>query len=267
MVTSVLERETITRHDAYWHVLNLPILEKVSTIPTNDSDTIPISEIFKGYQGEGQSVGIQQVFIRVQGCNFWEEGHPCKWNNNCIESLCDTAYAGHVKDANEWLTIDEIVKRVVLLKCPNVFLTGGEVFTCKLTKPLVECLYNSGITNIEIQTNNSFPIPVWNLSYVKFSVDIKTPSSGNVMHNIFNNLLAINENDQIKFIIASKGDFQYSVAVINHYKPCSQIFFQPAYNILEPKELIKWMLELNDSHIRLSLQQQKWIYGTTVKGV
>lgn len=252
MVTSVLEREKVREKSKL--DLSLPILEKIPITP-KDGDTIPVNEIFLGYQGEGGSVGTQQVFLRLAGCNFWEDGHNCPY--------CDTAYSG-LKSQGTLMTIDKIVRTILEYPCKNIFLTGGEVLSHKGIFILVQELHYADL-NIELQTNGSYL--VWPSNIVKWSVDIKTPSSHNLAYNRYENLEILQSKDQVKFIVSNRDDFEFAKNRLSQYPTKATVYLQPAWNTLDPKELLEWMKNEMSYKVRLSMQQQKWIYGANTRGV
>ena len=226
--------------------------------------TLPISEIFLSSQGEGNSVGTLQCFVRCASCNFWEEGHPCKWKRGKSESACDTAYAG-LKSQGKLMTIDEVLEAVGKIGCPSIFITGGEpLVNSDLVQELCLALYY-GYHTVEIQTNGS--LPIWDSDIVTWSVDLKMPSSSNSGYMDYSNLEKLWFDDQIKCVIANKKDFEFANKIVEKYKPQCMVFYQPAWGILKPEVLVEWMKGRKLWNVRLSLQSQKIIFGANKRGV
>ncbi len=231
-----------------------------------DHNIAPVNEVFISQQGEGNSVGTTQIFVRFASCNFWENGHPCKWiNSEGKDSVCDTAYSG-LKSMGKEISIDNLIKQIQgMTTCRNIFLTGGEVlqyplFVQKLTFALHNLYYD-----IEIQTNGNKPI--WKSKFIKWSVDLKSPSCGNSQYNNLKNLKLLSKKDQLKCVIANWEDFTYAISIISKRNLKCQIFFQPAWGILDPVILSQWIKDSELWNVRLSTQQQKYIFGATARGV
>ena len=207
-----------------------------------------INEIFYSIQGEGKWMGLPNIFIRTTGCNL-----------RC--SFCDTTYA---YETGEEMSIEEIINRIRKHPCNYVCITGGEPLLQEEIVQLIDALLEKKYV-ICLETNGS--IDIENLVGKKFllmSLDIKCPSS--TMHEKmnFNNVSLLTCNDQLKFIIQNREDYEYAKKIIKKYKPQSAIFFQPVWGI-NLKELSSWVL--NDGlDVRIGLQLHKIIWGDK-KGV
>lgn len=207
-----------------------------------------INEIFYSIQGEGKWMGLPNIFIRTTGCNL-----------RC--SFCDTTYA---YETGEEMSIEEIINRIRKHPCNYVCITGGEPLLQEAIVQLIDVLLEKKYV-ICLETNGS--IDIENLVGKKsllISLDIKCPSS--TMHEKmnFNNVSLLTCNDQLKFIIQNREDYEYAKKIIKKYKPQSAIFFQPVWGI-NLKELSSWVL--NDGlDVRIGLQLHKIIWGDR-KGV
>jgi len=211
-----------------------------------------ISEILFSIQGEGSRAGLPCVFVRLQGCNL-----DCTW--------CDTIYAKKLDIKSRLMTEDEIISEIEKFKCKFVQLTGGEPLehdiNC-LTGLLIDKDYT-----VTIETNGSKDISKADRRAIKI-MDIKCPSSGMSEYNLFQNFDYLTNNDEIKFVIAGKNDFDYALNIVYGYNliPKAQILFSPAFNILKPEELAAWILE-SGLNIRLQLQLHKFIWHPNKRGV
>ena len=207
-----------------------------------------INEIFYSIQGEGKWMGLPNIFIRTTGCNL-----------RC--SFCDTTYA---YETGEEMSIEEIINRIRKHPCNYVCITGGEPLLQEAIVQLIDVLLEKKYV-ICLETNGS--ICIENLAGKKsllISLDIKCPSS--TMHEKmkFNNGSLLTCNDQLKFIIQNREDYEYAKKIIKKYKPQSAIFFQSVWGI-NLKELSSWVL--NDGlDVRIGLQLHKIIWGDR-KGV
>jgi len=209
-----------------------------------------ICEIFTSIQGESSYAGMPCTFIRVAGCNL-----------RC--SYCDTKYAYY--EGFE-LTENEIINEVELIGARLVAITGGEPLLQEETFRLVERLINEGY-KVLIETNGTMSIKDVD-SRAVIILDIKTPGSG--MHDGLDtsNFDYLKSGDEIKFVITGKADYEWAKDVIHEHKLKEKwhILFSPAFGILQPELLIKWMLE-DRLDVRLNLQLHKYIYGSEKRRV
>ncbi len=206
-----------------------------------------INEIFFSIQGEGQLCGLPTVFIRTTGCNL-----RCNY--------CDTQYA--YSEGKE-LGIDEIIRQVKRFPTRQVCITGGEPLLQKDLSSLMEQLI---ILHYEIliETNGSKEINQFlSEKKISLSVDIKCPSSGMQSKMMLANIKKLRSSDQLKFVIQTQNDFEFSCAILQKYRPNCQIFFQPVWGF-DPKVLAKWILDRGIT-VRLGLQLHKIIWGETRK--
>lgn len=201
-----------------------------------------VCEIFSSIQGESSLAGIPMIFVRLTGCNL-----------RC--AYCDTKYAYY---EGEELSIDEILKKVRSFPFKYVEITGGE----PLLQDEVHELMNELVKThrVLIETNGSISIEKVNPE-VKVIMDIKTPGSGMSERNYIENLRFLKETDEVKFVLTSRTDYEWAKDFIKkHEIKTSEILFSPAYGILGPKELAKWII--NDAlPVRLNLQIHKYIFG------
>jgi 7-carboxy-7-deazaguanine synthase len=222
---------------------------------------LPIIETFTSVQGEGIKTGIPTFFIRLAGCNFVSENHPCKW--------CDTIYSGQVDSPGvKWWTFDEI-REDVSRKCmtprvSEVCLTGGEPLYHN-TKELIHWL--SKFYKLTVQTNGSYPL--WKMDG-SWAMDIKCPSSGNTMYNIYDNIKQMSNKDCLKFVIQDRKDFEFARDLVCSTAVLTNVIFQPAWKLLKLSTLIKWVLndrQVVAEHVRVGTQLHKVAYPNRKRGV
>jgi 7-carboxy-7-deazaguanine synthase len=202
-----------------------------------------INEIFYSLQGEGNWIGLPNIFIRATGCNL-----------RC--SYCDTTYA-YTNGKN--MCKDDILKKILKYPCNYICLTGGEPLLQEETFSLIKFLLQKGY-KICLETNGSIDIKqVTGKKSLLISLDIKCPSSGMENKMLFNNISYLDIGDQLKFIIKNRKDYEYSKSIIEKYKPRCIIYFQPVWGGNQ-KELSSWIL--NDRlQVRLGIQLHKIIWG------
>jgi len=226
-----------------------------------------ITEIFKSIQGEGTRAGLPCIFVRLTGCNL-----RCTW--------CDTAYAFH---GGQKVTVDEVMERVESLnRRPDgsaagvslVELTGGEPLLQEEIYPLAERLLAAGYT-VMIETSGERFIGRLPKEVIKI-VDVKCPDSGEADTFEPRNLEELGANDEVKFVISSRKDYEFAREFSREYRlgeRVREVLFSPVHDDpngkwkgLEPRELVEWMLE-DGLPVRLGLQLHKIVWDPAMLGV
>ncbi len=212
--------------------------------------SLKINEIFFSIQGESLLAGKPTVFVRTATCNL-----------RC--TYCDTRYAfweGKV------MSIDAILEEVRKFGGEYVCLTGGEPLGQKGSIVLMEKLLAEKYT-VSLETNGSFSIKDVPLAVIKV-IDIKCPDSGEAETIAWENLSLARKEDQFKFVVASRADFDWSQKVCQDHKlheRCS-VLFSPAYGKVSPSDLAKWILDAH-AKVTMQLQMHKEIWGPNERGV
>ncbi|MBN2600190.1 MAG: radical SAM protein [Candidatus Thermoplasmatota archaeon] len=207
-----------------------------------------INEIFYSLQGEGRLVGTPSIFLRTAGCNL-----------RC--TYCDTTYA---YEKGTQMTIREILDELKKYPCTQVCVTGGEPLVQKETPRLIDSLLKKNYT-VCLETNGSCSIKrLAGKQSLILSLDIKCPSSGSHEQMDMTNITYLSQQDQLKFIIKNKEDYQYAKKILAKYKPCCPVFFQPVWGT-DAQNLAAWILH-DGLSVQLSLQLHKIIWGSQ-KGV
>jgi len=211
--------------------------------------TLKINEIFYSLQGESSRIGIPTIFIRLTGC-------PMRCN------YCDTAYAFH---EGKNYSFDEIINEIQQYKTNFITVTGGEPLAQKSCKDFLAKLTNLEY-EVSLETGGAISIDQVH-EKVKIILDIKTPGSGEVENNFWENLTLIKDQDEIKIVITNHDDYKWAKKLIkkkNLYEKYD-ILFSPSYSDLDPNKLAGWILEDNLS-VRMQVQLHKIIWGEK-KGV
>src|SRR5882672_5439438 len=199
---------------------------------------LTINEIFYSVQGESSRAGELCVFVRLTACDL-----RCSW--------CDTPYAFH---EGRKMSIDEVVKAVDEYGCPLVEITGGEPLLQDDVYPLMERLLAAG-RRVMLETGGHRSIARVPPAVLKV-VDVKCPASGEAARNDWDNLGRLAPQDEVKFVIQDRGDYDFSKDVIDRYALTSRaaaILFSPVHGVLEPRTLSEWMLA---DHLPARLQLQ-----------
>ena len=211
---------------------------KVSNI-----NTLLINEIFYSIQGESLTAGEPTTFIRLAGCPL-----------RC--SYCDTSYA--FKDGKE-LTFESIISEVTKYRTSFVTVTGGEPLAQKNCYAFLDILAPK--FSVSLETSNAYPIRDVNKN-ITIILDVKTPRSNESDSNIETNYIYLKNNDQIKFVICDKDDYDWSVDYIEKHKLSEKckILFSPSYDEMSPTELANLILS-DGLQVRLQIQLHKVLWG------
>ena len=211
---------------------------------------LKINEIYYSIQGESSKAGLPCVFVRLTYCNL-----------RC--SYCDTEYAFYEGIDK---SIDEIVAEVKKYDCNLVEVTGGEPLFQKECHDLMKRLCDEGF-EVLLETGGSLPIKDID-KRVMIIMDLKCPSSKMIKKNLYENIDYIKPSDEIKFVIGSREDYEWSKDIINRYGLTGkcQILFSVVFAELEPVTLVNWILE-DKLKVRYQLQMHKIIWHPETKGV
>ena len=213
--------------------------------------TLRVNEIFYSIHGEASYSGYPCIFIRLTGCNL-----------RC--SYCDTKYA---YDEGEYFSIEDILQNISSYACSLILVTGGEPLIQEETPVLIEQLLAKGMTVI-LETNGSIPLGNVDTRCIRV-LDIKCPSSGEEQENIFENLNSLTGNDEMKFVMACRDDYDYARTVLDRLPrnfPVHHIHFSPVSERLSPAKLATWILE-DGLNVRLNIQLHKIIWPGEQRGV
>jgi 7-carboxy-7-deazaguanine synthase len=195
-------------------------------------------------QGESNTVGLPTVFVRLTGCPL-----------RCV--YCDTAYAF---SGGERMSIDEVIDRVGRYRAKYVTVTGGEPLAQPGCLELMSRLADLGY-QVSIETSGAIDVSGVDDRIVKV-MDLKTPSSGELHRNLFDNIAYLKANDQVKFVIGDDHDYQWSKTIINQYgldRRC-ELLFSPTMGQQDPTELAEKIL--NDNlPVRFQIQLHKLLWN------
>jgi len=207
---------------------------------------LKITEIFHSLQGEALQAGLPTVFIRLTGCPL-----------RC--TYCDSEYAFY---GGEWMHFDDILGEVRRHETPYVCVTGGEPLAQKRCSELLTLLCDEGF-KVSLETSGAVDIGLADRR-VSRVMDLKTPDSGEESKNLWSNLEELTANDQVKFVICSRADYEWAREQLEDRKLDSycETLFSPAWGQVEIKDLAEWILE-DRLPVRFQLQLHKLLWGDT----
>jgi len=205
-----------------------------------------ITEIFYSLQGESTFVGLPTVFIRLTGCPL-----RCQY--------CDTTYA--FKGGKHW-TVDEILQEVRRYNTPYICVTGGEPLAQPQCLGLLETLCNAGL-RVSLETSGALDISQVDPRVVRV-MDIKTPDSNESERNLWSNLDSLNQQDQLKFVICSRDDYEWSRQQVKdrNLMDICPVLFSPSHQEVPAADLADWILA-DQLHVRYQLQLHKVLWQDT----
>lgn len=204
---------------------------------------LTINEIFYSIQGESTHAGEPCIFIRLTGCNL-----------RC--TYCDTEYAFY---EGKKLSIHEIIKQIQQFNCKTVELTGGEPLLQSKVHLLMDTLIENGY-KVLLETSGSISFDGIHSKVIKI-IDLKTPSSQMVSHNLWSNLSYMNTQDEIKFVIGDREDYEWSKSVMTQYgleNRCKKVLMSPTHGLLHPGTLGKWIKD-DGLSVKLQIQLHKYL--------
>ena len=207
-------------------------------------DRLRINEIFHSLQGEADAVGFPTVFIRLTGCPL-----RCRY--------CDTEYAFHNGD---WYDLEAVVRKVRGYAAAHVCVTGGEPLAQPNCLKLLERLCDEGF-DVSLETSGALDISAVD-GRVSRVVDVKTPGSREARRNRIENFGLLTMRDQLKFVICSREDYDWSKAFLEEHglpQRC-RLLFSPSYGEVAPAALAEWILA-DRLPVRFQLQLHKVLWG------
>ena len=210
-----------------------------------NNDSLRITEIFHSLQGETSTTGFPTVFVRLTGCPL-----------RCV--YCDTAYAF---EGGHKMSFDDIFASVSQHQTKFVTVTGGEPLAQPQCIPLLKQLCDQGY-RVSLETSGALCTKEVDSRVVKI-VDFKTPASGEMSRNHYENVNYLNSQDEVKFVICDRQDYDWCCLQIDHLRLREtgvDILFSPSQGQLSPKALAGWILE-DRLNVRMQLQTHKIIWG------
>ena len=207
--------------------------------------SLRITEIFHSLQGETSTTGLPTVFVRLTGCPL-----------RC--SYCDTAYAF---EGGSKMMISEIMQTVTDFGARYVTVTGGEPLAQPQCLGLLKDLCDAGY-KVSLETSGAMPIDDVDNRVVKI-VDLKTPGSGEVTRNLYENIPLLLPHDEVKFVICDRQDYDWSCMKMDELglaDRAAEILFSPSQGELTPKQLAQWILQ-DKLNVRMQIQTHKYIWG------
>jgi 7-carboxy-7-deazaguanine synthase len=215
-----------------------------------------VTEIFHSVQGESTWAGLPCTFVRLTGCPL-----RCVW--------CDTEYSFH---GGEKMSLEQILQQVREIGTPVVEITGGEPLIHRNAFVLAERLVDEGYT-VLVETSGAVDVSPLHPAVHRI-MDLKCPGSGEEARNLWSNLDHLGGRDEIKFVLASREDYEWAREVMARHDlggrvergELRAILFSPVWESMDFRQLAEWVLE-DRLPVRYQIQLHKIIWGANVHGV
>lgn len=203
-----------------------------------------ITEIFYSLQGESRTVGLPTVFVRLTGCPL-----RCQY--------CDSEYAFY---GGKRITLDDILSEVAQYRAKYVTVTGGEPLAQPECLSLLTQLCDRGY-EVSLETSGAIDVSAVDPRVIKV-MDLKTPASLEQKKNRWENLASITAQDQIKFVICNRDDYEWSKAMCDQHQLglLCEVLFSPSAGQQSATELADWILA-DQLSVRFQVQLHKVLWG------
>ena len=227
--------------------------------------TLLINEIFYSVQGESTYAGLPCVFVRLRGCHL-----------RC--AYCDTEYAFHEGDKRNVSDILEEVESISGGQADLVEITGGEPLLQRDVHPLMAALCDAGKT-VLIETSGACDVSACDPRVIRI-MDLKTPGSGEAHRNDWDNIDHLNQRDEVKFVLTSRGDYDWMVKQLEAHRlheRVNSVLVSAVHQVapgneiagcegLSITDLAEWVLA-DRLPVRVQTQLHKLIWDPTARGV
>ncbi len=207
--------------------------------------SLRITEIFYSLQGETRTLGLPTVFVRLTGCPL-----------RC--SYCDTEYAFY---GGERHSLQQILDEVAGYRPRHVTVTGGEPLAQPGCWPLLVALCDAGY-EVSLETSGALSIDGID-ERVSRVVDLKTPGSGEVGRNLWENIPLLRRHDQVKFVICDRQDYEWARLQMDRFELSArvdEVLFSPSFGRQDATELAEWILR-DRLQVRFQLQLHKLLWN------
>ena len=207
-------------------------------------ERLRVTEVFLSLQGEARHSGWPTVFLRLTSCPL-----------RC--AYCDTAYAFH---GGAWRTLDELLAEVAAYGVPRVTVTGGEPLAQPACLALLHRLCEAG-HQVSLETSGALDLAGVD-PRVEIVMDLKTPGSGEVARNRYENLQRLTAKDQVKCVLADRADYEWARDQVRRHRLAArcEVLFSPVHGRLAPAALAEWILA-DRLPVRLQIQLHKLLWG------
>lgn len=207
--------------------------------------SLRITEVFYSLQGEARTAGQPTVFVRLTGCPL-----RCQY--------CDSEYAFF---GGEKRTLEHLLEQVLSYGAKRVCVTGGEPLAQPNVLAFLTVLCEQGL-EVSLETSGALSLEGVD-PRVSVVMDLKTPGSGELDKNFYENIQFLQRKDQLKFVICDRRDYDWARFKLDEYQlfdKVGELLFSPSYGQLDTADLAQWILD-DKLDVRLQVQLHKIIWG------
>ena len=164
------------------------------------------------------------------------------------------------------MAVEAVIGRVKEYDCPLVEVTGGEPLLQPDVHPLMTALADAGMT-VLLETGGAEDVSGVD-PRVHVIMDLKCPDSGECERNRWENLGHLKPTDQIKFVIASRRDFDWTAQTVRRHRLDQRfsVLLGAVFGQVSLGELAGWVLD-SGLNVRMQLQMHKYIWDPKARGV
>lgn len=158
------------------------------------------------------------------------------------------------------MSLGEILARVGEYTPRYVTVTGGEPLAQRTCLQLLTQLCDVGY-QVSLETSGALDVSGVDPRVVRV-VDLKTPASGEVHRNRYQNLDYLRYQDQVKFVICDRVDYEWSKAQLARFdldRRC-EVLYSARHGQLDASMLADWILA-DRLPVRFQVQLHKYLWG------
>ncbi|MGB1907795.1 MAG: 7-carboxy-7-deazaguanine synthase QueE, partial [Spongiibacter sp.] len=173
-------------------------------------------------------------------------------------TYCDTEYAFH---GGERRDLDDILRQVADYSPRYVCVTGGEPLAQPQCHDLLTALCDAGY-QVSLETSGAISVAQVDKRVSKV-IDLKTPASGEQHRNLMDNLDHVGPQDQIKFVVCDRQDYDWARFQLDQYQLnniAGEVLFSPSFGQINATDLANWIVADN-LPVRFQLQLHKLLWN------
>ena len=155
---------------------------------------------------------------------------------------------------------EDLLQQVTQYSPRYVCVTGGEPLAQKDCLKLLADLCDLGY-QVSLETSGSLDISEVDDRVIRV-MDLKTPASGEVDKNRYENIDLLSTKDQLKFVLCDEPDYQWAKQMLDEYQLSGrcEILFSAAEGQLKPDMLADWIIR-DQLPVRMQVQLHKILWG------